>query len=384
MRTTTRVDTAAGGPVDHLAGDRFAHRQLVHPANPSGPSGERRYQSRRRAIGDGRTCQAGRRRRGGSGGPRDGTSACAGSERGAVARFDLAPPRRFLFPAVLLLLADEPGYGYRLVKELEGFRFGADRSAERVPHAGPARARRARRVVVRRRHVGPVAAAVPDRPRRASAPLRVWMGVIKEERDRLDAVLRRYAVVGRRRRRAGRCRGRLGRRAHGPPMSPVSPTDRATAAPAEPAGPPATRGAAERDPATLQRARFAVLAERSAVLVEARSTVGPLTFGVMGLPRHHRHAAPRRAGLRRRTRDGHDRHPGRRAAVGQRDLRRRAPRGASTPAASRSSRCTCDGCAPGGAPDRYRVASDVTIHGVTRRLEGTVVVSAARPRPSCR
>src|SRR4051794_19194754 len=40
-------------------------------------------------------------------------------------RFALPPPRPFLSPAVLLLLADEPGYGYRLVKELGTFRFGA-------------------------------------------------------------------------------------------------------------------------------------------------------------------------------------------------------------------------------------------------------------------
>ena len=46
----------------------------------------------------------------------------------ALHRFDLAPPRRFLFPAVLLLLAEEPGYGYHLAKELKELRFGpADR-----------------------------------------------------------------------------------------------------------------------------------------------------------------------------------------------------------------------------------------------------------------
>ena len=40
------------------------------------------------------------------------------------ARFELAPPRRFLLPALLLLLSEEPGYGYHLAKGLEDLRFG--------------------------------------------------------------------------------------------------------------------------------------------------------------------------------------------------------------------------------------------------------------------
>ena len=39
-------------------------------------------------------------------------------------RFELAPPRRFLLPALLLLLSEEPGYGYSLVKALKEFGFG--------------------------------------------------------------------------------------------------------------------------------------------------------------------------------------------------------------------------------------------------------------------
>ena len=39
-------------------------------------------------------------------------------------RFELAPPRRFLLPALLLLLSEEPGYGYNLAKGLEDLRFG--------------------------------------------------------------------------------------------------------------------------------------------------------------------------------------------------------------------------------------------------------------------
>ena len=121
-----------------------------------------------------------------------------------------------------------------------------------------------------------------------------------------------------------------------------------------------------------------MLAERSAVLVEARSTVGPLTFGVMGLRGTIDTQLCGGAGLRRRGDAGHDRHPRRRAASGNEiydaELRRRID-------ARRFPLVTLhlDGCAPGGAPDRYRVASDVTVHGVTVRLEGTVVV--AQPGP---
>ena len=37
---------------------------------------------------------------------------------GKVSRIELAPPRRFALPAVLLLLSERPGYGYELVARL--------------------------------------------------------------------------------------------------------------------------------------------------------------------------------------------------------------------------------------------------------------------------
>src|SRR5580704_8916093 len=47
-----------------------------------------------------------------------------------VTRFELAPPRRFILPAILLLLSERPGYGYGLVPDLEDFLLGhADRPA---------------------------------------------------------------------------------------------------------------------------------------------------------------------------------------------------------------------------------------------------------------
>ena len=47
-----------------------------------------------------------------------------------VSRFELAPPRRFILPAILLLLSEQPGYGYELVPRVEEFHFGhVDRPA---------------------------------------------------------------------------------------------------------------------------------------------------------------------------------------------------------------------------------------------------------------
>ena len=112
-----------------------------------------------------------------------------------ASRFELAPPRRFVLPAILLLLSEQPGYGYSLEKDLREFRFGRiDRPAvyralaqlesdglveswSEAPKAG-----QARRVY----GVTPLGEQV----------LRMWMSVIKEERDCLGRVLRRYQATG--------------------------------------------------------------------------------------------------------------------------------------------------------------------------------------------
>lgn len=71
-------------------------------------------------------------------GGRDEAPGCMATEHRAgrasasegVARFELAPPRRFMLPAILLLLSEQPGYGYGLVPRLAEFRFGhVDRPA---------------------------------------------------------------------------------------------------------------------------------------------------------------------------------------------------------------------------------------------------------------
>ena len=294
--------------------------------------------------------------------------------RGACTRFDLAPPRRFLFPAVLLLLADGPGLRLPAGQGAAGVPVRSRRSAERVPHAGPARARRAGRVrgptTPRRRSRGVCTGSTPAGER----ALRIWMGVIKEERDRLDAVLRRYAASGGVDAALAGVEGGWGTVA-GPSLSSVlptgEPTHRARPRPMARAGSPA-------DSVTRSgpyRARFAVVGRS---LGRARRS-----------PLDGRAAHVRRDGPARRGRDAGARWPGDAPTTRPRGRSPSAPTGCapgtssttpscaagSTPAASRSVTLALRGGEASGAADRVRIAGDVTIHGVTRRLEGTVVVA---------
>jgi hypothetical protein len=43
---------------------------------------------------------------------------------GGQSRFDTAAPRHFLYPSLLLLLAEKPRHGYRLVDPVLGLGFG--------------------------------------------------------------------------------------------------------------------------------------------------------------------------------------------------------------------------------------------------------------------
>ncbi len=152
-------------------------------------------------------------------------------------RFELAPPRRFLLPAILLLLAEEPGYGYNLAKGLEELRFGrvdrpsVYRALAQLERDGLveawsdlAKAGQARRVY-----------GLTEDGQRA---LRAWMGVVKEERDCLDQVLRRYVATGTIDAALAEAEGGWAA-VTGHPWSSVS----STVAHRTPAGPPTTQGA---------------------------------------------------------------------------------------------------------------------------------------------
>lgn len=107
--------------------------------------------------------------------------------------FPLAPPRHFHYPAILLLLAEEPRHGYALVEALRCLGFGpisrpsvyralADLERDRLliswdaaPLAGSTR------------HVY----AVTDG---GQTQLAAWMDVMVRERDALDGIVDRYTA----------------------------------------------------------------------------------------------------------------------------------------------------------------------------------------------
>ncbi len=214
-----------------------------------------------------------------------------------VARFGLAPPRRFMLPAILLLLSEHPGYGYGLVARLRELQFGhVDRPAVYRALAAleedglvevaaePDQAASARRVYA----VTPIGERI----------LRVWMGVIREEHAHLGEVIRRYQATGRMDALLSEVESgwapdlELG-------WSSVSTTSKVRRRLISLDG-GADEGADDADAAVLSRSdpaasddevaaggaamsRFVIDPARSAVLIDARSTVGPISFGTIGV-----------------------------------------------------------------------------------------------------
>jgi PadR family transcriptional regulator PadR len=319
-----------------------------------------------------------------------------GAEEGA-SRFELAPPRRFILPAILLLLSEHSGYGYGLVPRLEEFHFGhVDRpavyralaqletdglveAASQNPVAG-----QARRVY----SVTPLGERV----------LRVWMGVIKEEHDYLGQALRRYQATGTIDAVLAEVEGGWSS-ALGAGWSPVSSTSGGRRRPvplesegdlqihgvsgygAQSGGGEASDEASEPEPEleSPELSSFQLDPDRSAVLIDVRSTVGPLSFGTLGVTGTI-HAAFADGLLRtdirpsgRLTIDVSGLNSGNRLYDAEL-LRRIDARG--YPAAFVELR----ECAVSGSGARYRLAGELTFHGVTRLAEGTVTVDAVSDR----
>lgn len=109
-------------------------------------------------------------------------------------RFALAPPRHFHYPAVLLLLAEEPRHGYRLVDALLALGFGpvdrptVYRALADLEHDGLLTSWSAPSSAGSARHVY---AVTPT----GRAMLAQWMDVLDEERESLERVLKRYASL---------------------------------------------------------------------------------------------------------------------------------------------------------------------------------------------
>jgi PadR family transcriptional regulator, regulatory protein PadR len=210
---------------------------------------------------------------------------------GKHSRFEFAPPRRFILPAILLLLSEQPSYGYRLVPELQEFHFGhVDRPAvyralAQLEHDGLVKsssqnpkAGAARRVY----RVAPLGERV----------LREWMAVIREEHDYLGQVLRRYQATGTTDAMLAEIEGGWAA-VRGAGWSPVSSSyagwgrlsqlddflDQPPAALDDLDEVELQGGADSRSEAKA----FHLIPSRSVVLIEVRSNVGPLSFGAIGV-----------------------------------------------------------------------------------------------------
>ena len=217
--------------------------------------------------------------------------------------------------------------------------------------------------------------------------LRVWMSVIKEQRDCLSRVLRRYQATGTVDAVLAEIEGgwaaELG--FGGSPVSTTTPAQRrlapvdsdrrsgTAASPCSPAGP------VDRGDVDGGAERFVLVPDRSVVLVEVRSTVGPISFGALGVTGWV-DADLADGGIRSGT------HPAARVEIAVDGLRsgngvydaellRRI-------SARRFPHASLDlhDCVPSGAENRYRLSGELTFHGVTRQVDGTVTVEVASDR----
>jgi DNA-binding PadR family transcriptional regulator/polyisoprenoid-binding protein YceI len=297
-----------------------------------------------------------------------------------ASRFELAPPRRFVLPAILLLLSEQPGYGYGLVPRLEEFQFGhVDR-----PAVYRALAQLETDGLVEARSQSPTAGQsrrVYSLTPMGERVLGVWMGVIKDEHDHLGQVLRRYQATGTTDAVLAEVGGGWSS-ALGVAWSPVSSTSdgRSRFNPVE----------LERDelphhverntsgitPAEAARSRnFRLDPERSAVLIDVRSTVGPLSFGTLGIAGSFQAAMADGVLHLDFAPSGRITIDVMRLTSGNRlydaELLRRID-ARRYPTASLELR-RCDATGPG---TRYRLAGELTFHGITRSAEGTVSVDA--------
>ncbi len=301
-----------------------------------------------------------------------------------TSRFELAPPRRFVLPAILLLLSERPGYGYGLLPRLREFHFGhVDRPAvyralaqlerDGLVEAGPENptagtARRVYRIT-----------ALGDRV------LRVWMGVIKDEHDYLGEVLHRYQATGTIEAVLAEVEGGWAN-ALGSGWSAVSATSvrrrqvvpLVTVRAGDPIETDASTSGAAGGAAPGPRAaprRYQLVPERSVVLIEVRSTVGPLSFGALGVTGFVEAAITDgvlRAGTQPSgsiTIDVSGLRSGNRlydAELLRRIDARRFP-------TATVELCKCN---PSGITSRYNLEGALTFHGVTRPVQGSVSVEA--------
>ncbi|MGH8919208.1 MAG: PadR family transcriptional regulator, partial [Actinomycetes bacterium] len=184
----------------------------------------------------------------------------------------LSPPRHFLYPAVLLLLTEEPRHGYLLGETLAGLGLGrmdrpsiyralADLEADGLVHTWDEAP-----TAGSTRHVHAVT------PKGEQA-LEAWMSIVAQERNSMDVVLQRYWYCSARGHTASDAGAAQGAGAAGGTTgTAIRPAPGQDAE--DPAEEPEPSGRPE---------RFEVKADRSSLTVEARSSVGPIAFSATSL-----------------------------------------------------------------------------------------------------
>ena len=209
-----------------------------------------------------------------------------GMQQSRHTRFEVAAPRHFLLPAILLLLAEEPRHGYSLAKGVHALQVG------RVDRPSVYRA-------LAQLEADGLVRSSPDAPRGGQGRhvyyltepgeqvLRRWMGVIKQERDGLDRVLRRYVATGTVDAVLAEVEGgwHTVTASAWSPVSSTSPIDGGRGTLLSAAVPDATVRPINESlaPDPVSTRRFRVIPDRSVVMINARSSVGPITFGAIGV-----------------------------------------------------------------------------------------------------
>jgi hypothetical protein len=217
--------------------------------------------------------------------------------------------------------------------------------------------------------------------------LRMWMRVIKEEHDRLGQVIRRYQATGTADAVLAEVDGGWAA-AFGAGWSPVSPVSSAghrrlvavevEGAPPWRRGEVADEGCPEEDAIDRETHSLRTLRldpDRSAVLIDVRSTVGPISFGTTGVSGSLEAAMVNGvlstdvAAQGSITFDVTALHSGNRlydAELLRRIDARRYP----------AVTVKLEQCAAGGPGSRFTLTGEVNFHGVSRVVEGTVQLEA--------
>ncbi len=312
-------------------------------------------------------------------------AAITGWQAVARSRFEVAAPRHFLLPAILLLLVEEAQHGYSLAKGVHQLQMGrvdrpsVYRALAQLEHDGLVDSGGDERRAVQGRRSYRIT-------EHGEQVLRQWMGVIKQERDGLDRVLRRYVGTGTVDAVLAEVEGGWHAVTATPwsSVSSTSPADRSHV----PLGAAVDRldpdeaghdgfgyVVAGQDGAGHDGAagRYRLVPQRSVVLIEARSSVGPITFGAAGVTGEVEAviidgcvdpAAAPSARLEidvSRLRSGNSLYD---AELMRRVDARRYP----------TMLLDLRSCASLGGSGRYRLGGDVHFHGVTTALDGTVAV----------